>query len=246
MRRTWGRSPAPATSEMPAVESNRGAARGSRALPLAAPTGVKVAAPPRQFQTRWMIAAALLVLLGGLGVLYALPVYAKHEAVVVLVQDVKMGQTITSSDVTTADVSVGDQLAVVRPSDRTLGRTALTDLVKGSILSPAQVGEGQPDLVPGRDLVPVRLKLGQRPTQALTAGQSVLAVAAPLDPTSQGGAVLTQLAPFTATVAAAGDPDPSTGDVVVDLQVASGDAVGLARAAATGSVTLVIVPAVKP
>jgi len=89
------------------------------------------------------------------------------------------------------------------------------------------------------------LKLGQRPTQALIPGQSVLAVPAPLDPTSQGGSALTLLAPFSATVSSAGDPDPSTGDVIVDLQVASGDAVGLARAAATGSVTLVVVPAGK-
>ncbi len=210
-----------------------------------APAG-RVAAAPRQFQTRWMVAVALLVLLGGLGVLYALPHYAGHEAVVVMARDVKMGQTITAADVMTADVSVGDQLAVVRPTDRTLDRTAMTDLAKGSILSPAQVGDGSPGLAAGRNLVPVRLKLGQRPTQALAPGQAVLAVPAPLDPTSQGGAALTQLAPFTATVASAGDPDPSTGDVVVDLQVAATDAVGLARAAATGSVTLVVVPGGKP
>jgi len=218
-------------------------AEDETALPRAA---VKVAAAPRQFQTRWMVAVALLVLLGGLGVLYALPHYAGHEAVVVMARDVKMGQTITAADVVTADVSVGDQLAVVRPTDRTLDRTALTDLAKGSILSPAQVGDRSPGLAAGRNLVPVRLKLGQRPTQALVMGQAVLAVPAPLDPSSQGGSALTQLAPFTATVASAGDPDPSTGDVVVDVQVAATDAVGLARAAATGSVTLVVVPGGMP
>ena len=207
---------------------------------------MKVAAAPRQFQTRWLIAVALLVLFGGLAVLYALPNYTGHETVVVMAQDVKMGHTITSADVTTADVSVGNQLAVVRPSDRTLGRTAMTDLSKGSILSPAQVGDGAPGLAAGQTLVPVRLKLGQRPTQVLTPGQAVLAVPAPLDPTSQGGTVLTQLAPFRATVASVGDSDPSTGDVVVDLRVAAGSAVGLARAAATGSVTLVVLPASTP
>ena len=59
----------------------------------------------------------------GLAVLYALPQYTRHETVVVMARDVKMGQTITSADVMPADVSVGDQLAVVRPGDRTLGRT---------------------------------------------------------------------------------------------------------------------------
>lgn len=211
-------------------------------LPGLPSPAVKVAAAPRQFQTRWLIAVVLLVLFGGLAVLYALPSYTGHETVVVMAQDVKMGHTITSADVTTADVSVGNQLAVVRPTDRTLNRIAMTDLAKGSILSPAQVGDGAPGLVAGQNLVPVRLKLGQRPTQALIPGQAVLAVPAPLDPTSGGGVALTQLAPFTATVASAGDPDPSTGDVVVDLQVAAGSAVGLARAAATGSVTLVVLP----
>ncbi len=215
-------------------------------LPGLPSPAVRVAAAPRQFQTRWMIGVVLLVLLGGLTVLYALPGYTGHETVVVMAQDVKMGQVITSADVMTADVSVGNQLAVVRPSDRTLGRTAMTDLSKGSILSPAQVGDGAPGLGAGQNLVPVRLKLGQRPTQALTPGQAVLAVPAPLDPTSPGGAALTQLAPFTATVASAGDPDPSTGDVVVDLRVAAGSAVGLARAAATGSVTLVVLPGSTP
>jgi len=242
MKMSWGRSGLSATPSLPSPGGKRALTSGHRTLPPASAPGVRVAAAPRQFQTRWMIAVAGLVLLGGLAVLYALPQYTKHETVVVMARDVKMGQTITSADVMPADVSVGDQLAVVRPGDRTLGRTALTDLSKGSILSPAQVGDGSPGVAAGQNLVPVRLKLGQRPTQALTPGQAVLAVPAPLDPTSQGGAALTQLAPFSATVAAAGDPDPSTGDVVVDLQVASGDAVGLARAAATGSVTLVVVP----
>lgn len=129
---------------------------------------VKVAAAPRQFQTRWMLSVAVLVLVGGLGVLYALPQYTKHESVVTVARDVKMGQTIGSADVMPADVSVGEQLAVVRPGDRTVGRTALSDLFKGSILSPAQVGDVSPGLGAGQDLVPVRLRLGQRPTRALT------------------------------------------------------------------------------
>ena len=45
-----------------------------------------------------------------------------------------------------------------------------------------------------------------------------------------------------ASVASAGEPDPATGDVVVDLRVPDGDAVSLARIAATGSLTLVLLP----
>lgn len=208
---------------------------------LQAAPAPKVAAAPRQFQTRWMIAVAAVVLLGGLVVLYALPQYTKHTPVIVMARDVRMGSTITAADVTTADVSVGDQVEVVHPEDGTLGRTALADLPRGSILSPGQVGAAR-TLSAGQNVVPVRLKLGQRPQQGLTSGQAVLAVPAPPDPSSPAGSALTQLQPFKATVVSSGDPDPATGDVVVDVRVAEADAVGLARVAATGSVTLVVLP----
>lgn len=92
----------------------------------------------------------------------------------------------------------------------------------------------------GQVLVPARLTLGQRPQQGLSFGQVVLAVPAPADPASPGGAALLAAAPIRATVASCGEPDPASGDVVVDLRVPQGEAVALARAAATGSLTLVV------
>jgi hypothetical protein len=150
---------------------------------------------------------------------------------------------LTTADLTTADVVVGPQVAVVRPQDGALlGKTALTDLASGAILSPHQVGDA-PVLASGQQLVPVRLKLGQRPQQGLAPGQQVLAVPAPADPQSPGGQVLVKAAPVRAVVVLAGDPDPATGDVVVDLRVPDGDAVALARTGATGALTLVMLPA---
>jgi len=232
------------------VKPNRGsmlpAARrkgGSNTAPgqIAPPPAVKVAAAPRQLQLRWLIGVAALVLLGGLLLLYAVPLYSQHTSVVVMARDVKVGATLTAADVATADVSVGDQVAVVHPQDGVLGKTALSDLPAGSLLSPRLVGDA-PTLANGQNLVPVRLKLGQRPELGLSAGQAVLAVPAPADPNSPGGAKLVQVQPIGATVVSSGQPDPATGDVVVDLRVPQADAVGLARAAATGSVTLVLLP----
>jgi hypothetical protein len=200
---------------------------------------LKVAAAPRQFQSRWLIGVAALILVGGLLLLYAVPQYTGHTTVVVMARDVQVGSTLTSADVTTADVSVGTQVAVVHPQDGVLGKTALTDLPAGSLLSPRQVGDA-PTLTAGQDLVPVRVKLGQRPERGLTAGELVMVVPAPVDPTSPGGATLLAVEPIKATVVSVGEPDPATGDVVVDLQVPQGSAVALARAAATGSVTLVV------
>lgn len=202
----------------------------------------RVAAAPRQLQTRWLVAVAVLVLLGGAVLLYAVPLYSGHTTVVVMARDVKIGSTLTGADLTTADVSVGPQVAVVHPQDQTLiGKTALTDLSAGSMLSPREIGDA-PALAPGQQEVPVRLKLGQRPQEGLTAGQQVLAVPAPTDPASPAGLTLSQAQPVKATVASAGDPDVATGDVVVDLRVADSDSISLARIAATGSLTLVLLP----
>lgn len=199
----------------------------------------KVAAAPRQLQVRWLVGVVALILVGGLVLLYAVPAYTGHTTVVVMARDVKIGSTLTAADVTTADVSVGEQVAVVHPQDGILGKVALSDLPQGSLLSPRLVGQA-PTLAAGQDLVPVRVKLGQRPAQGLTLGQAVLAVPAPVDPASPGGTVLLAVQPIRATVVSFGEPDPATGDVVVDLKVPQADAVALARAAATGSVTLVV------
>ncbi len=216
---------------------------GSNTAPgqIAPAPAAKVAAAPRQLQLRWLIGVAALVLLGGLLLLYAVPLYSQHTSVVVMARDVKVGATLTAADVATADVSVGDQVAVVHPQDGVLGKTALSDLPAGSLLSPRLVGDA-PTLANGQNLVPVRLKLGQRPEQGLSAGQAVLAVPAPADPNSPGGAKLVQVQSIGAIVVSSGQPDPATGDVVVDLRIPQADAVGLARAAATGSVTLVLLP----
>ncbi len=213
---------------------------GSPATDMRMPApAVRVAAAPRQLQTRWLVGVVLVVGLGGLLLLYAVPMYVGRTTVVMLARDVKVGSTLTADDVTSADVSVGDQVAVVHPQDGVLGKTALSDLSAGSLLSPRQVGAA-PLVAAGQDLVPVRLKLGQRPQQGLTPGQVVLAVPAPGDPSSPAGTALSGAAPIKATVGSYGEPDPATGDVVVDLRVRQADAVGLARAAATGSLTLVV------
>jgi hypothetical protein len=200
-----------------------------------------VAAAPRQWQTRWVVGSVALVLFGGLLLLYAVPLYTGHRPVVVLARDVKAGATLTEADVTTADVSVGEQVSVVRPQDGVLGKTALSDLPAGSLLSPRSVGESAA-VTAGQVLVPVRVKQGQRPQQGLRFGQQVLVVPAPEDPTSPSGQALAQGPPIPAAVVSVGEPDPATGDVVVDLRVPEKDGVGLARAAATGSVTLVVLP----
>lgn len=220
--------------------STRVNVRAGRSL-LPGPATPRAAAAPRQLQTRWLLIVAVLVLLGGVVLMYAVPRYTQHTSVVVMARDVTMGAALTAADVTTADVAVGPLVAVVHPQDGpVLGQTALSDLLAGAVLSPRQIGPA-PVLAAGQDLVPVRLKLGQRPQQGLSPGQRVLAVPAPADPGSPAGQSLLATAPIRATVVSSGDPDPASGDVVVDLQVPEKVAVALARTAATGSMTLLVV-----
>lgn len=108
-----------------------GAAGPDAAAAIASAPAPKVAAAPRQLQGRWLIGVVAVVLLGGVLLLYAVPSYTGHTAVVVMARDVKVGAILTAEDLGTADVSVGDAVAVVHPGDGVLGKTALTDLPAG-------------------------------------------------------------------------------------------------------------------
>ena len=200
-----------------------------------------MAPTPRQWQPRWLLGVAAFVAAGGLLVGYALPAYVHREPVVVLARDVPAGAVLAAGDLSTTDVSVDPGVAVVRPGDGVLGKTALVDLSAGSVLSPAQVGSA-PSLTPGHTVVPLRLTLGQHPQAGLRPGALVLAVPAPADPSGAAAAAVAQAQPVTATVVGVGDADPATGDVVVDVRVGDPDAVRLARVAATGSITLLALP----
>ena len=203
--------------------------------------GPRVAPTPRQWQPRWLLGVASVVLAGGLLVAYALPAYVHREPVLVLARDVPAGAVLSGADVSSTEVSLDPGVAVVRPGDGVLGKTALVDLSAGSVLSPTQVGSA-PALTAGQTVVPLRLKLGQRPQAGLRPGVVVLAVAAPADPSGAAGAGLSQQPPVTATVVGVGDADAATGDVVVDVRVGDADALRLARVAATGSITLLALP----
>ena len=54
----------------------------------------RVAAAPRQLQTRWLVAVVAVVLLGGVLLLYAVPLYAGRSPVLVLARDVKAGASL--------------------------------------------------------------------------------------------------------------------------------------------------------
>ena len=167
--------------------------------------GPRVAPTPRQWQPRWLLGVASVVLVGGLLVAYALPgACTPASRCWCWLRDVPAGAVLSGADVSSTQVSLDPGVAVVRPGDGVLGETALVDLSAGSVLSPAQVGSA-PSLTAGQTVVPVRLKLGQRPQAGVRPGALVLAVPAPADPSGGAGAGLSQQPPVTATVVGVGN-----------------------------------------
>jgi len=189
-----------------------------------------------------VLVAVLVVALGGLVSMWAVSSYSHRDRVLVISQNVPMGQQITVGDLVGADLSVDPQVAVftVAQQGEVIGQVALVDLAKGTLVNPSQVG-ASPQLGAGEVLVPLQLKPGQLPAVGVAPGQQVLLVATPVN-TSAGTAASASPDPIQATVAESGEPDPSSGATVVDVRVRQDAGVSLAQMAAGGNVTVLVLP----
>jgi hypothetical protein len=189
-----------------------------------------------------VLLAVLVVVLGGLVSMWAVSSYAHRDRVLVIAQNVPVGHTITVDDLAGADLSVDPRVAAftVEQQGEVIGKVALVDLARGTLVNPSQVGQSQV-LTAGQVLVPLQLKPGQLPAVGVTPGQQVLLVATPVD-TAAAAAAGGPADPIKASVAESGTPDPSTGVTVVDVRVPQNTGVSLARMAASGNVTVVVLP----
>jgi hypothetical protein len=206
------------------------------------PPAVRAAAAPRQWRPRQVLLAVLVVVLGGLVSMWAVSSYAHRDRVLVIAQNVPVGHTITIDDLAGVDLSVDPQVAAftVEQQGEVIGKVALVDLAKGTLVNPSQVGQS-PVLTAGQVLVPLQLKPGQLPAVGVSPGERVLLVATPVD-TAAATAAGTLADPIEASVAESGVPDAATGVTVVDVRVPQDAGVSLARMAASGNVTVVVLP----
>jgi Flp pilus assembly protein CpaB len=194
-----------------------------------------------------VLLAVLVVALGGLMSMWAVSSYAHRDRVLVISADVAVGQRITADDLTGADLTLDPRVSAftVAQQGEVIGKVALVDLAKGTLVNPSQVG-ASPLLTAGQVLVPLQLKPGQLPAVGVAPGQLVWLVATPVD-SGQGAQAGSQpgtpVDPIEATVAESGDPDPATLVTVVDVRVPQDQGVSLARMAASGNVTVVLLPA---
>ncbi len=206
------------------------------------PPVMRAAAAPRQWKPRQVLLAVLVVALGGLVSMWAVSSYAHRDRVLVISQNVAVGHTITVDDLAGADLTLDPRVTAftVEQQSEVIGKVALVDLAKGTLVNPSQVGQSQ-SLTAGQVLVPLQLKPGQLPAVGVAPGQRVLLVDTPVN-TGQGAQGGAAADPIEATVAESGEPDVATAVTVVDVRVPQAVGASLARMAASGNVTVVVLP----
>jgi len=230
-------------------EAVQGAGRnGSPTLDPAAPATappIRSAAAKRRVSRRSLALSVLVILLGGLLAFTAGQMLTAHNEVLAVARDVQVGSTITADDLTTASVSADPNLSPIPAGQLpdVIGKVAQVPLVRGGLLTQAQVGTGT-GLTAGELLVALPLKDGQFPARGLVSGQHVLIVPTPgttAGTTDAGPAAATKPS-VEATVAEVGQTDPTTQQTVVDVRVPDADGPAVAQLASTGNLALILLP----
>jgi hypothetical protein len=194
-----------------------------------------------------LIFSVLVVLVGGLLAFGAGQMLTKHTEVLAVTHDVPVGATILDSDLTVASVTKDPNLSPIPASQRAqvVGMVAQVGLVKGELLTRAQVGP-KSGFAAGQQLVALPLKQGQFPARGVVPGQKVLIVATP-GTAGSAGSSSSSAPPSTpgigGTVAEVGSMNQATQITVVDVQVSADSGVEVALLASTGNLALILLPA---
>lgn len=223
---------------MSATVTSNGASRAAPPLPpppnLASTFGAE--------RNRSRVAAGALLL--AVCTLAAVVVYGRvgdRQAVLAVARTVDVGEVVGTRALRVVQVSSDAGVRTVPAADRArvVGRPAAVRLVAGSLLSPAEIGEGT-GLPDGMALIGTVLKTGQFPL-SLAAGDTVALVtsaASGSDPTLTTEAAST---PPTATVVAVESGMDATGNTAVSLQLPTDTAAMVAAAGAAGRLNLIVV-----
>lgn len=180
---------------------------------------------------RWVLIGGLAICLGGLGSAVLYSSVSDATAVLRVNRTIYRGEVIKAADL--GPVIVGTHLGVVTvPAEAAaelIGKTALTDLAEGSLLTPTSIGE--PQLAAGESRLGLKLNPGQVPVSPLPAGTPVVPITAANDGEASG-------ASYRATVAVA----PSMladGSTSIEVTVGNADSDEVARLAAAGRLVVV-------
>jgi hypothetical protein len=213
---------------------------------LDAPPRASERLPQPARRRRPALAALAVMLVVGCSAVSASLVLASGDtvSVVTVARAVPAGRAVVAEDLGTADIA-GSGLTAVAAADRDsiVGLTAAVDLLPGTLLSDAMVTR-EPVPGPGQAVVGLSLKPGLLPEAELKAGRAVMLVRLPVpagtpDTTtaeSPGSEILVPRARVLSETT-----DPTTGGRLVSLLVEQAAAAEISRAAAAGTVSLVVI-----
>jgi hypothetical protein len=185
---------------------------------------------------RWMTVGVLAVCLGGLGAAILYGNLSNAHTVLVVKRTVYRDQVITAADLgaTSAVPALGVETLSSDQLDTVVGRTALSDLVEGSLLSPRSFGE--PVVEAGSVRIGLRLAAGRLPSAAMPPGTEVLLV-----PVGRDGAEPPVGASVSARIATAAAVLPD-GASIVDVSVPAAEGERVVRLATNEQLALVRLP----
>lgn len=218
------------------------------AVPL--PPVVPAATPPRQWRPKWVVAAVVVVLLGGVVAMYALQHFNRRDSVLAIARPVSVGSVITAADLSTAQVVADAHLSPIPASQQqqVVGKIASVDLTPGTLLTASEVTTSD-GFSSGQVLVTLPLKQTQLPARGVRAGELIEVVATGSADAATGsgaagagGQQSPAQTPIPATVLEVGAPDPTSGVVVVDVRVGTDLGVGLSQLAASGDMAIIVLP----
>ncbi|ATM24688.1 hypothetical protein SMD44_p10189 (plasmid) [Streptomyces alboflavus] len=195
----------------------------------------------RRRRPSWIaLGVAVVCVAGGAGG-WLYTVTSHREPVVAVARDVPMGAELKAEDLIEAQIATDPALKPVPARDlkKMIGKRATTGLSRGSLLTGASVTD-EPLVKAGEQLVGVSLSPTRLLATRLSPGQKVKALHTPKE-SATGKDDKTAGQAVQATVIEVGGASNS-GDRVVDLAVSQLDGTRLATWAASGEVSLVIVP----
>ncbi|MCW2599475.1 MAG: hypothetical protein JWM02_1304 [Frankiales bacterium] len=194
----------------------------------------------RQRRPALAVAGALLVLLCGVATAALATRGDQRLSVLALARDVPAGHQLTAADLGVAHIA-GDGISAVSAAgaNTVVGQTLTATLPPGTLLNSSMLTAVQVP-APGMQLVAVAVKPGQAPSEA-TAGREVTLVHVATPGAGQGavtGPVV--LVPRARVVSV--HAEPSSGLVVLSVQVPDALAGAVAQANAAGAVAVTLLP----
>lgn len=211
----------------------------SAAAPAAGPVPITQDAPRRRRRPVVVGAGLALAAVGALVAVWQVNEAGNRVSVIALAHDVEAGQTVKKSDLVTAQVAPDPALSPV-PVSRSgdiVGKTAVSDLPEGTLVTDASVRAGSA-VAKGLDTIGILAKPGQLPAQRLRTGDAVSLVHTPQEDAGTDASSKTPDS-IDAKVVGVSSPD-ANGAVVVDVAVSGTDSAPLAAWSARGAATIVL------